>query len=320
MRKRISTVGFSCAVILALIVLSMPGCTPTTGTIDVDATLDGSTWTGSVDYTLTPTTGSPVSGTQVSDSFTVAPDTWTCAYVSGGPGIFVDITPSDSQSVAAGGTIAFTLNFESPQQVDASVEFDTWTINGMPVAPGWHVVYPGDWVDIEYKEHVSGEEDATVTVDQTAWLQVHNIGPWGEMEGEPVTLHCVNAPGAVKMDPSATKLYQQATVDGAPVDYCYELVLEYCEPVTLDVEVGWELVVCNNYTKTINWIGFPPMGTMILQDMDVMFDVPDAWDAVTFNLTGKACIDVGEGFEDTNPANDCADWCPTLTVTYLLPP
>ena len=311
-----------CLVLVLLVAASGLSCPADKGTIEVKATLDGAPWTGSVDYTLSRT-GETVTGASVDKTFTVAPDTWTCAYVSGGPGLFVDITPSPTQSVAAGGTITFTLNFVTPPTpVDASIEFDSWTINGMRVDPGWYVVGPGDWIDIEYKEHVSGEEDAVVRVDQTNWLQVHNIGYEGEIPGPPIKLHCVDHPNAVRMDPPATKLYQQCTVEGNPVVFCHRLELEYCEPVNLDVETGWELVVCNNYTKTINWIGFPVGGTMILDlnGLEVLWDVEEIEPFMAFNLTDKACIEVGDGFEDTNPDNDCTDWCPPLIIIYAPPP
>jgi len=310
MRKRFFAMFLIVVLLIAAFGLS---CEPTEkGTIEVEATLDGDPWTGAVDYTLTRT-GETINGDSVDKTFSVAPDTWTCAYVSGGPGSFVDITPSDTQSVAASGTITFTLNFVTPTTpVDASIEFETWTINGTPVAPGWYLIGPNTIVDIRYKEHVSGEQGATVTINQTAWIQVHNIGIWGEMAGPNITLHCVNAPDAVKMSPQATKLYQQATVEGVPVQPCTNTILEYCKPVKLDAEVGWELVVCNNYTKTINWIGIP-------SPADIVFDVTDPYNALTLNLTAKACIGVGEGFEDIDPANDCTDWCPPLVVTYLIP-
>ena len=214
----------------------------------------------------------------------------------------------------------------SPEDVDISVVFKTWTHNGVPIDPKvtWVNVYPGDWIDVEYTEHVSGEEDAHVNVHQTSWLEVHNIGWYGEEpDGLTVNLHVVNAPGAVTMSPPpADKSNQQATVNGDPVDVCSNVPLPYCEKVKLDVEVDWELVVCNNYTKTINWIGFNPPGTMILFDgPDVLFEsMNDFYNGVTFNLTAKACVEPGEGFEDTDPANDCTDWAPTLTVTYVLLP
>jgi len=328
MRRKI----YSIWSVLLILVLSLavlgPGCTPTTGTIEVKATLDGSPWTGAVDYTLTgPGVTAPtvINGTSVDDTFTADPGSWTCAYVSGGPGIFVDITTSATQSVVAGETTTFTLNFVSPEDVDISVVFKTWTHNGVPIDPAvtWVLVAPGDWIDVEYTEHVSGEEDAHVNVHQTSWLSVHNIGEWGEVQGPPVTLHVLNAPGAVTMDPSADISNQQATVGGVPFQICAQVPLPYCEPVTLDVEVDLELVVCNNYTKTINWIGFNPPGgepMTLFVGPGVLFEsTNDFYHTVTFNLTAKACVEPGEGFEDTEPANDCTDWSPTLTVTYLLP-
>ena len=255
---------------------------------------------------------------------------WTCAYVSGGPpgANFVDITPSPAQELSAGGTIGFTLNFVTPvvpEDVDISVVFKTWTINGVPVPPSPvpYVVIPGDWIDIEYEEHVSGNPDAVVKVHQTSWLQVHNKGYEGIEPGPTITLHVVNAPGAVTMDPPpADKSNQQATVEGNPVDVCSQVPLPYCEPVNLDVEIDWELVVCNNYTKTINWIGFPPAGTQTLQSADdVVFEATgDFYSTVTLDLTSWACVEAGEGFQDTNPDNDCTDPCPTLTVIFIPPP
>jgi hypothetical protein len=320
MAKRLLAI---CLVLLVLVAVFVPSCTPTTGTIEVKATLDGSPWTGAVQYTLTGPAGTAViNGTSVDKTFTVDAGSWTCAYVSGGPGIFVNITPSATQSVAAGETKTFTLNFVSLTPMDAEVHFKTWTINGAPVDPGWYFVGPGDWVDVEYEEHVSGEPDAHVTVHQTSWLSVHNIGPWGEVQGPPVTLHVVNAPGAVTMSPPpADKSNQQATVEGVPYQPCATVVLPWCDPVKLDVEVDWELVVCNNYTKTINWIGFNPPGAgPLFVGADVLFEsMDDFYDTVTFNLTAKACVEPGEGFEDTDPANDCTDWAPPLIVTLMLP-
>jgi hypothetical protein len=320
---------FICLVSLILVALFIPSCTPTTGTIEVKATLDGVAWTGAVTYTLTgpgATAPTVLNGASVDKTFTVDAGNWTCAYVSGGPGIFVNITTSATQEVVAGETETFTLNFVTPVDVDIEVHFKTWTHNGVPIPPQvtWVFVAPGDWIDVEYEEHVSGETGAHVTVHQTSWLSVHNIGWYGEEpQGAPVTLHVVNAPGAVKMSPPpADKSNQQATVEGVPVQPCANVVLPFCEPVKLDVEVDWELVVCNNYTKTINWIGFNPPGIQSLfVGADVLFEsMDDFYTGVTFNLTAKACVEPGEGFEDTDPANDCTDWAPTLTVTYVLGP
>ena len=308
----------------------VPGCNGgTTGTIEVDATLDGLPWSGAVAYTLTgPGAAAPtiINGSSVPSNHTGEAGNWTCAYVSGGPGIFVNITPSPAQSLSAGGTIGFTLNFVTPvPPPDASIEFSTWTINGLPVDPadGPFPVWPGDWVDIEYKEHVSGEEEgAVVTVHQTSWLKVHNTGFDGVEPGPPITLHVVNAPGAVSMGPPAEgKSNQKATVEGNPVEPCTEIDLFYCEPVNLDMEVDWELKICTNYTKTINWIGFPAAGPIILEngplEAEVLFkpSLINTFDQLT--LVSHACVNV-EG--DENQENDCTDPSPTLTIDYLGPP
>ncbi len=125
MRRRIFSVWSVLLILVVSTAVLVPGCgggtTPTQGTIDVKATLDGAVWTGAVQYTLSePTGASPISGTSVPTSHTgVSPGSWTCAYVSGGPAgaSFVNVTPSATQTVAAGGTITFTLNFVTPQAV-----------------------------------------------------------------------------------------------------------------------------------------------------------------------------------------------------------
>jgi hypothetical protein len=249
---------------------------------------------------------------------------WTCAYVSGGPGVFVSYTPEPpTQEVNAGDTVGFTLNFETsvtPTYVDASVEFVCWTVNGTPVPPGTPTVWvgPGAIIDAHFKKHVSGDEEgATVTVDQTDWLDFHNDGYEGEQGGPTIKLHCVNGWGAVTTEPDSTKLSQQATVEGDPVSACYRFEVEYCEHVDLDVETSWEQKVCTNYTKNINWIGLPGLGGgLILADPgNVVFEIESPlaqWQS--FDLVASACVEVGEGFEDTNQGNDCDSSAPLLVV------
>ena len=132
-RKRLIAIYSVLVVAIVLIAVLVPSCGPTqyTGTIEVKATLNGSPWTGAVTYTLTPVSGSPITGTAVENSFTVDPGTWTCRYVSGGPpeAYFIIITPSTTQSVSAGETITFTLDFTAtpktiriePPEKDAEV-------------------------------------------------------------------------------------------------------------------------------------------------------------------------------------------------------
>jgi hypothetical protein len=306
---------FICLVSLVLVALFIPSCTgtPTTGTIEVKATLDGSPWTGAVDYTLTPTTGSPLSGTTVAKTFTVDASNWTCAYVSGGPGVFVSITPSPTQEVVAGGTKTFTLNFITPVEVDASVTFDSWSINGTPVPPGTYFVTPGTVIDATYKEHVAGNNTgAPVKVHQTAYLTVHNTGFEGVEPGPSIWLHVVNGPGAVTTNPPSDVSNQQATVEGNPVAPCDEVELPYCVDVKLDAEVDLDQVVCTTYTKKINWIGFP-------SPTDIMFDVTSVSPFCQMTLITWACVELEEGFVDTNAANDCCDPSPMLTLVFVPP-
>jgi len=193
----------------------------------------------------------------------------------------------------------------SPPPLDASIEFKTWTINGQPVPPGTYEVLPNTIIDIEYTEHVSGEEDAIVEVRQKSYLWFHYKGQY-----EGTWLHAVNAPGSVKFSPPADILYQMTTVEGVDAPYCTEIYAPWCQEVLLDVEIVSEQVVCVNYTKTINWLGIP-------SPEDILFDVYAA-EGDTFTLTSYACVEL-DG--DENPDNDCTDLCPELTIVFtLLPP
>ena len=319
MKKKIFSIWSVLLILVVSIAVLVPGCTPTTGTINVDATLDGSPWpssgTGAVDYTLTgPGATAPtiIDGTKVPDSFTGDPGSWTCAYVSGGPGTFVNITPTPTQSVTAGGAINFTLNFVTPVTlVDASVTFLTWSINGTPVPPGTYWITKGTIIDAKYTEHVSGNDTgAPVTVHQTSWLTVHNTGIEGSGEGPSMWLHCVNGAGAVTTDPPSDVSNQQCTVEGNPVEPCDEIELVVCQPVNLDVEVDLTLNVCTSYTKTINWIGYP-------SPTDILYDVTVVAAFQTVTLVSWACVEVGEGFEDTNHDNDCCVASPPITIGFL---
>ncbi|OGL46733.1 MAG: hypothetical protein A2W05_02180 [Candidatus Schekmanbacteria bacterium RBG_16_38_10] len=85
---------------------------PLPGTIQVNATLNGVTWTGSVNYTITgPET---INGASAPATFTGKQvGDYTLTYNSGGPvnAILSSITPSAAQTLPSQGTITFTLNF-----------------------------------------------------------------------------------------------------------------------------------------------------------------------------------------------------------------
>ncbi len=105
---------------------------PGVGTIVVNATLDGTSWTGGVNYTVSgPQT---YSGSSVTQSFSNVPTgSYTLGYSSGGPAgaTFSDIAPVSTQSLSDGGTITFTLNFETAGttalKVNATLDGASWT-------------------------------------------------------------------------------------------------------------------------------------------------------------------------------------------------
>ncbi|KHE91486.1 MAG: hypothetical protein SCABRO_02775 [Candidatus Scalindua brodae] len=88
---------------------------PTTGAIQVNALLDGSPWTGQVNYYISGPVN--LNGTNVSADFQDKNQgTYTLSYTSGGPSgaTLSNITPSSSQTLSGGGIITFALNFASP--------------------------------------------------------------------------------------------------------------------------------------------------------------------------------------------------------------
>jgi hypothetical protein len=124
-----------------------PGCgcagPSESAAIQINATLCGESWHGDLTYVLTCEGEDDIVGATAPGSHTVAPGEWTCEYDTGGPpgSTLLDIKPSVNQTVTAGGTITFTLEFEQGQ--DASIEFVGWTINGEPVPP--QDPYNPDW-------------------------------------------------------------------------------------------------------------------------------------------------------------------------------
>ena len=105
---------------------------PATGTIQVNATLNGSAWLGSVSYQLVgPSTQN---GSSVPATFSsVTAGTYSFNYSSGGPSgaTLSSVTPAVTQTLSSGGTITYTLNFTSPTsgtiQVNATLNGTAWT-------------------------------------------------------------------------------------------------------------------------------------------------------------------------------------------------
>jgi hypothetical protein len=79
--------------------------------------------------------------------------------------------------------------------------------------------------------------------------------------------------------------------------------------VKLDVKTTWKLVICNNYTKTINWLGIPSPTNILFDDVTV----PNV--AANFTLTTTwSCVDV-EG--DVTPENNCSTNATPLFIQYM---
>lgn len=111
-----------------------PGSASEVGTIVVQATLDGSPWTGNVSYTISG--AEPYSGSSVNQTISnVAVGSYTLGYNSGGPtaAALSNISPGATQTLSTGGTITFTLNFAttgiSGLQVQATLDGVAWTGN-----------------------------------------------------------------------------------------------------------------------------------------------------------------------------------------------
>jgi hypothetical protein len=300
MRKRLFAI---CLVLVLLVAATGLSCEPAEeGTIEVKATIDGSPWTGALDYTLTPASGSPISGTDVPGSHSADAGTWTCSYDSGGPdgATLVGIATSETQELSDGGTITFTLNFEIPE-TDASVTWLSWTIDGAEVPDGSYTVHPPTIIDAEYDVFVAGNSSEWVTVNQTFNIMYHFKG-----QADSKTLHVANEPGCVYTDPPAQNLTHEASVDGICHPACYSFTVYKCEPVKLDMKTSMRIRKGTHHKTTINWLGIP-------SPSPILFDIVDILGSGNFTVYTWACITV-EG--DVDPTNDCSADSPMLYIEY----
>ncbi len=123
---------------------------PSYGSIVVNATLDGAPWqvaigSGSISYSLIgPSTHS---GSTVPASYGSQPTgTYTLSYSSGGPtgAVLTSVSPSASQTLSAGGTIYYTLNFHGQARGTVHV---TATLNGEPWTGSVGYVVHGPYIE-----------------------------------------------------------------------------------------------------------------------------------------------------------------------------
>jgi len=325
-KKKIFSICLSVVVLVALIAVLVPGCTGEggEGTIEVKATLCDEAWEGDVDYTLTPASGSAVTGTNVTASFNVTTGEWTCEDVSGGPaGAYLESTTPPSVTVAKDETKTITLNFELDQ--DAWIEWSTWTVDGDPglvyceMGECYVEVVPCQIIDVHFQQGVAGCEERVVAVNETSWLKIT------QTEGNPgVLLYVVNDLCAVNktaepLGEPAEKVSQTTTLDGVPVPPGGEPI--YLDllglPVNLDVETIWQLVKETDYTKSINWLGIS-IGVPEPGHDCVLFElvVPGPGN-YTFILQASAEVDLMDD-EDVDVGNNDAE-SPPLTLTVFVP-
>jgi hypothetical protein len=353
---------FAATVILVALV---PGCDGTEppveeATILVEATLCGDDYDGAMAYTLSATGENPQNGTSVPASHTVAPGEWTLEVTFGPAGAYIlSIDPAASQTVAANGTITFTVNFEQGQ--DAWVEFKSWTVNGQEVPhyyqtgeptiilAGWEGMFLGDVIDVHFIQGVSGCPGVPVSLNETAELMIYYLYPG---EGEPLpplecVLHVANDDCAVNKTalgeaPEPDKAGQTATVYAEPVPACTELwpgvdippiwsnndsadpMTEWVMSLFLDEHSTWSLVKEVDYEKSVNWLTFgawsePPQEWPM---ENVMFQIavpPEVPWPMVFALVPILSVELNDD-EDINPANNEYIGLTTPLIIAVVPP
>jgi len=191
------------------------------------------------------------------------------------------------------------------EQVDASITFVSWTIDGQQVPPGQYTVYPPTIIDCEYDVFVNGTECETVNVTASFKLPYHYGGP-----NEFKSWHVANAPGSISTIPPGTIWSQNASVNGVVKPVCYSFDVLNCQNVTLDAHITIELHKGTNYRVKINWLGYKGSGPD-----DVLFDNLIEWAGCWGNsdMVTSGCVDVPG---DVNPANDCSGDSPILYITH----
>ncbi|MGA2670717.1 MAG: hypothetical protein ABSF21_04805 [Dehalococcoidia bacterium] len=329
MREKLFAICAGVAVLIVLLAVFIPSCDGLAiGTIEVKATLCGIPLEDvSVTYTLiqvsSGVSGSDITGTAAPYSFSVGVGNWTCVYVSGGPaGVGVpcgtygayldDIAPSETQSVAAGGTITFTLNFELKQ--DAGIGFDNWTHDGIPIVGSEYEAVPCQIIDVHFQQWVNGCEGYNVTVNETSWLKITQVG--GPC---PVQIFVADDWCAVNKTPEPRqKVSQVSSINNATVQNGASINLSLNMTTLLDVETVWQLVKCPNYTKTINWFGISKAPFVPGVHPCVLFELvlpPGPVQQYTFILQTSAEVALVDDV-DVDPANNYTGWSvPPLFLT-----
>lgn len=226
---------------------------------------------------------------------------------------FEDVDPDNNYTESPPLYLVFT------PEMDASIEFGDWTINGEPLTPieeGGEIWYEaevtwGDVIDVHFAQHVAGCKPEAYVIEYSL-LSMHLIEgtlPW-------LTLHVLDGPCGVSKDPAPLEeAYRYLYVEEEPVDYCMEFMLEQWEPKLLRVDTLWLLEKCTPYEKSINWLH---IGECFEPEPCVLFDLWFVEPGVyVFELLSAAMVELGSD-EDVDPDNDYAE-SPPLHLTVFVP-
>jgi len=146
-----------------------PGASPTppepgVGTIVVNATLDGASWAGKVNYTITGPQG--YSGSSVAQTFSnIAAGSYTVGYNAGGPSgaTLSSITPQPTQTTSADSTTTFTMNFVSQAastiKIKATLDGESWS-----GAVRYNISGPYSDADTSVPQTLTNLPDGTYTI------------------------------------------------------------------------------------------------------------------------------------------------------------
>jgi len=123
------------------------------GTIQVNATLDGQNWAGGLDCSIAGV-GTTSACSRVPEQYITRPaGNYSLVYNSGGPAgaSLSNITPSSTQQLADGGVISFTLSFitvSAPVNVQTPGTIQIYALyNGSPVSTSVNVSLSGPYSD-----------------------------------------------------------------------------------------------------------------------------------------------------------------------------
>lgn len=105
------------------------------------------------------------------------------------------------------------------------------------------------------------------------------------------------------------KVSQVASFNGTPVEPCKWFDLPQDQPTPLDVETVWELEICTDYTKRINWLH---IGQVTKEE--ILFDLQSP-SAGVYELVSYAMVELGDDV-DVDPANNHAE-SPSLFIEIV---